>query len=293
VTSSGLLLGIFIQAHLVIVFFRSHGNPAIFKLHRGRFLLVPLLLYLAMMSSSWIFVATSVLVTFWDVYHSALQTFGFARIYDAKTGNDPTASRRLDWWLSQIFYIGPILAGATMMDHIEDFEEFEELGAVLFTSIPPFMETYQSYYAWPILAAGTGFVLYYIYAQWQLTKRGHDISVHKVYLLASTGFCSIYTWGFNSWGEAFLIMNLFHGLQYFGIVWSSEKKNMMALFRSERLRFGKPLTLVLFVGSAFAYGYWVEALDTDWVSLWALTLVVSIMHFWYDGFIWSVRKQQV
>jgi hypothetical protein len=25
----------------------------------------------------------------------------------------------------------------------------------------------------------------------------------------------------------------------------------------------------------------------------AITLIVSIMHFWYDGFIWSVRKQQV
>jgi hypothetical protein len=70
-------------------------------------------------------VGVSVLVTFWDVYHSALQTFGFARIYDARAGNDPAVSRRLDWWLNQLFYVGPILAGATMMDHFEDFEEFE------------------------------------------------------------------------------------------------------------------------------------------------------------------------
>ena len=133
----------------------------------------------------------------------------------------------------------------------------------------------------------------YIYAQWKLRERGHAVSPLKVYLLASTGLCSIYTWGFNSWGEAFLIMNLFHALQYFGIVWSSEKKNMMRLFRTEGLSFGKPLTLGLFVGLALAYGYWVEALDTDWASLWAITLVVSIMHFWYDGFIWSVRKHQV
>ncbi len=56
----------------------------------------------------------------------------------------------------------------------------------------------------------------------------------------STGLVSIYTWGFNTWGEAFFIMNVFHAVQYFGIV-----------------------------------------------------LVMSIMHFWYDGFIWSVQKKQV
>ncbi len=25
----------------------------------------------------------------------------------------------------------------------------------------------------------------------------------------------------------------------------------------------------------------------------AIMLVVSLVHFWYDGFIWSVRKSQV
>jgi hypothetical protein len=28
-------------------------------------------------------------------------------------------------------------------------------------------------------------------------------------------------------------------------------------------------------------------------SLWAITLVVSILHFWYDGFIWSVRARRI
>ncbi len=26
---------------------------------------------------------------------------------------------------------------------------------------------------------------------------------------------------------------------------------------------------------------------------WALGLVVALLHFWYDGFIWSVRRRQV
>jgi hypothetical protein len=293
-TSLGsLLIGMFIHAHLVIVFFRSHGNRDIFQQFRHRFILIPLLLYVAMLNSLWVLVCVSVLVTFWDVYHSALQTFGFARIYDSKQGNDPVVGRRLDWWLNQLLYAGPILAGVTMIDHFEDFEEFEEVGAAFFTAIPAYMEGHQHNYAWLVILGGTAFLLYYLYAQWRLHQQGRRVSVQKVYLLVSTGLVSIFSWGFNSFGEAFFIMNFFHALQYFGIVWAREKRNMMRLFRVESLPQGKYLALALFLGLGFSYGLWVEFLDTDITALWALTLVVSILHFWYDGFIWSVQKRQV
>jgi hypothetical protein len=42
-----------------------------------------------------------------------------------------------------LLYVGPTLAGATMMDHVEDFLEYEELGATFFTSISGFMQTNQ------------------------------------------------------------------------------------------------------------------------------------------------------
>jgi hypothetical protein len=144
-----------------------------------------------------------------------------------------------------------------------------------------------------VLGLGAVFLAYYLLAYWRLHKQGYQVSFLKVYLLVSTGLCSIYTWGFNSWGEAFFIMNVFHALQYFGIVWAFEHTHMMRLFRVETLRLGKPLAACLFLSLGFGYGYWVEALDADIEWLWGITLVVAIMHFWYDGFIWSVRKQQV
>ncbi|MFV8819153.1 hypothetical protein [Haliea sp. E17] len=290
---SGLLIGVFIHAHLVAVFFRSHGNPAIFRSFPRRFVLVPLLLYLAMLSSNWALICVSVLATFWDVYHSALQTFGFARIYDNKWGNDPAAGRQLDYWLNLLLYAGPILAGVTMIDHFEDFAEFEEVGATFFTRIPAYMEGHQQYYAWAVIALGCAFLLYYLHAQWRLSRQGYRVSPLKVYLLASTGAVSILTWGFNTWGEAFFIMNFFHALQYFGIVWAREQGNLVRLFRVGSLPNGKYLALALFLGATFGYGLWAELSDTSITALWALTLTVSIMHFWYDSFIWSVRKQQV
>ena len=41
------------------------------------------------------------------------------------------------------------------------------------------------------------------------------------------------------------------------------------------------------------YGFGVQILDTDLTTLWAITMVVSLMHFWYDAFVWSVRRAQV
>ena len=290
---TALLIGAFIHAHLVIVFFRSHGNPQIFATHRLRFLLVPPLLYVAMLSSSWILISVSVLATFWDVYHSGLQTFGFGRIYDNRQGNDPMVGRRLDWWLNQLLYAGPIIGGASMLDHFGDFHEFESVGDTFFTAIPAFMTGYQSMFAWALLGFGSVFIVYYVASYWRLRAQGYRVSRLKVFLYASTGLCSVYTWGFNSWGEAFFIMNFFHALQYFGIVWAREQKNMMRLFRVQGLRAAKPLAAIGLISLAFVYGFWVEALDSEIEWLWAITLVVSIMHFWYDGFIWSVRKKQI
>ena len=292
-TLAGLLIGIFIHAHLFAVFFRSHGNPEIFRQFRSRFLIVPAVLFLGIVSSNWILISVSVVATFWDVYHSALQTFGFARIYDSKYANDPTLSRRLDWWLNQLLYAGPILAGATMMDHFEEFESFEEVGAAFFTSIPIYMDGYQQYYAWVVIFLGCAFLFFYLFTQLKLVSQGYRISPLKVYLLVTTGFVSIFSWGFDSWGEAFLIMNFFHALQYFGIVWAREKSNIVRIFNVDNVVFGKYLAFGLFLAVTFGYGLWTEVIDTDVTTLWAVTLTVSIMHFWYDGFIWSIQKKQI
>jgi hypothetical protein len=293
VTGSGLLIGVVIHAHLVLVFFRSHGNPDIFKLHKLRFVVVPIVLYLAMVGSNYVLVACSVLATFWDVYHSGMQTFGFGRIYDAKIGNDPDKGRKLDAVLNQLLYAGPIVAGATMIDHFEDFNEFAEVDLLFFTEIPVWMDGNQAYFTWALLAGGAAFLAYYIYAQVQLARMGQRVAWQKVFLYVSTGATSLYSWGFNSWGEAFFIMNLFHALQYFGIVWATENRNMQSRLRVLGTPIGKPLTLVLFVGLAVLYGTWVQYMDPEAHQWLALTLVVSLMHFWYDGFVWSVRKQQV
>jgi hypothetical protein len=287
------LIGVFIHAHLIIVVFRSHANSQIRRLHPERFLLVPFVLLAACLLSDWVLVTCSVLATFWDVYHSGLQTFGLGRIYEMRAGNAPMRGRTLDLALNHLLYAGPILGGATMLDHFEDFTEFESVGVSLFNVVPAFMSSNQRYFAWGLLLGGGAFLIYYVLAYLRMVHDGHHVSLPKIFLLAGTGFCSIYTWGFNSFGEAFFIMNLFHALQYFALVWWREQDTMNRVFRTERLRRSKPWCFVLFVAVGLSYGTLIELVPSEWPLIYPLSIVVSLMHFWYDGFVWSVRKRQV
>ena len=296
VTFNSIALGVLIHAHLVIVFWRSHGNADVRRKFKWRMLAVPIVLLAVFCASHWsrfalwVTVSASVLATFWDVYHSGAQTFGFARIYEVRAGNDPLAGRRRDYWINQVLYAGPIVAGATMLDHFEDFGEFEAVQSAFFVRIPTQMQTHQVYFTWAILAVAVVMVLDYVWAAWRDHRSGKVVPWQKVWLLASTGLVSVYAWGFNPWGEAFLIMNAFHAVQYFGIVWATEKGNMQRSLRLSDVPGGRTLTWMTFVVGALLYGLAVEAWGGSNYWFWRITIVVSLMHFWYDGFIWSVRK---
>jgi hypothetical protein len=290
-TLVGFFIGTMIHAHLVAVFFRSHGNPAIRKLYPIRFFIVPVILWVGIVYSPWLAAASTVVATFWDVWHSGAQTFGFARIYERNHGTPPELGRRLDFVLQQVFYLGPILAGATLMDHVDSFSSFEKIGDAFFSSVPAKVEGYASYLTYGVVIVGTAVVIAYVLTYWQLARSGDwKPPWLKIWLVASTGFVSIYTWAFNSWGQAFLIMNLFHAVQYLALVWAMEGKRIAALMR---LPSRPSIALAIYLGSVLAYGLGVQALDSDLTTLWAITMVVSLMHFWYDAFVWSVRRAQV
>ncbi len=293
VTWATLLLGIFVHAHLVAVFVRSHLDPDVFPRHNIRFVVVPILFIMAMMTSMWAVVMATVLVTFWDVWHSALQTFGLGRIYDRNQGNDPLVGRRLDFFLNLLLYIGPIVSGATMYAHFQKFELFADVDALFFTQIPTALKTHQGTIARAVTVGGAAFLVFYVGAYVRLARRGYKIGGQKVFLYVTTGICSIWAWGFNPFGQAFLIMNLFHALQYFGLVWWFEQKVLVQRLGVTGLRHAKPIAAIVFVLVTVAYGAFAEILADDHRFLWSIAQTVALMHFFYDGFIWSVRKKQV
>ncbi len=106
-----------------------------------------------------------------------------------------------------------------------------------------------------------------------------------------TGLCSVVTWGFDRWGEAFLVMNTFHAVQYLALVNATEGAKVGARLGLPSSGAGRLASVLLFLGATFGYGFLVEWSDAEVV--WATSMVVSLMHFWYDGFVWSVRRGDV
>jgi len=292
-TIIGVLSGIIIGSHLFAVFFRSHLNAQVFNRWPLRFTLVPVLLFFGLGILPWFMVVMSVIATFWDVYHSAMQTFGLGRIYDMKAGNSAKTGRMLDSWINYVLYAGPIAAGLVLMDHVDDFEEFNELGWAALASFPQTVEGFAGTLRWLVISGSLLVIIAYIIGYWRLYKQGYKVSVHKIALLASTGLTSIIAWGFNPMLIAFVVMNIFHAIQYFAIVWIKEKDNLQTKFQLTDTRRGKLLLAGLFIVPLVIYGViyeWVE-MSSNW--FYAIMLTVTLLHFWYDGFIWSVRKKQV
>jgi hypothetical protein len=306
----GSLVGGFITtvifAHLFIVFFRSHLNTTMFRLHRARFVLAPALLFGLVYTSTWALLWISVLATWWDVYHSSLQTFGIGRLYDLRAGNDPEVGRQLDRIWSLVLYAGPVVAGASLATHLDDFESFERVGSALLTEVPAEILGYSKLLTAAVLAGAAPFAVYYVLRYRRFVRDGYHLSPQKLALYAVLGAVSVVCWGFNSFAEAFFVMNFFHALQYFFIVWYSEGRNITRRFGLAGRSQGEFLALALFIGVATSFGVWSTGFWLGPVphpeggavlgglrAFEATLLVVSILHFWYDGFIWSVRRGQI
>lgn len=280
-------LGSFIMAHLVIVFFRSHANAAVRALHPVRFWIVPPALVLLFAFSNAARVWGILLAGWWDVYHSSLQTFGIGRIFDRNAGNDPAAGRRLDYWLNLFLYAGPLLSGVMFASHLGDFYGIDAgLWAKALIFHQPRIRLW-------VIGAGLLFLVLYFETYASLAEKGYRPPREKVALHLGTAAVSVWAWGFNPLGMALFIMNFFHAWQYFALVWRYERENIGAVLRVPRGPRGKTLAFAGLVGCGFLYGTIFGMLGELNEKALAVTLVVSLMHFWYDGFVWSVRKNQV
>jgi len=216
------------------------------------------------------------------------QPYIVGRVYDQRAGNDVTVGRRADYLLNLVLYVGPVLAGVNLADHLASFEKFEQVDARFLSSFGALVLAHEASLRAAVLGLGGAFLVVYVLYCAHLARSGYRFPRPKLALYLATGACSVLAWGLGSFGDAFLVMNFFHAWQYFALVWWSEKKTITALFRS-----GPAVGLLAFLLLAFAYGYWRASRPADIVLFLAVANVVSVLHFWYDGFIWSVRKGHV
>lgn len=273
---------------------RAYGDRALFSRFRWRFIFAPIFLLSVCVAFYWWDLKGIILIVFfWGVWHGMMQTYGFCRIYDAKTGSFAALTRRLDFATCATWFAAAVLLSPQRMaDTLEMY----------YTSGGPFIPPWLLHSAQQIvlaIAIAVGLLFLFNFSRmWAEGKRPNPV---KLALLVTT----IAFWWYCNNGVANILAGIalfevYHDVQYLSLVWiynrsRVEKDSSISGFM--RFVFRRSGSLIgLYIGLIFAYGsigYFQAHLEIETVKR-VLTGVVAasgLLHFYYDGFIWKVRDR--
>jgi Tfp pilus assembly protein PilF len=273
---------------------RAYGDRALFNRFKWRFILAPLFLLAVCTAFFWWDLKGIMLVVFfWGVWHGLMQTYGFCRIYDAKMGSFAALTRRLDFASCVIWFATAVALSPLRMSDTLDI--YYTCGGPFVS--PILLHEFQQVMLWGAIAVSILFLLHFG-RMWHLGKRPNPV---KAALLVTT----IAFWWYCNNGVTNILVGIalfevFHDVQYLSLVWiynrnRVEKDSSIGGFM--RFVFRRSGSLIgLYVGLVFAYGslaYFNAHLGIETVKR-VLTGVVTastLLHFYYDGFIWKVRER--
>jgi len=274
---------------------RAYGDRELFRRFRTRFIAAPLFLVTlcAAFGLRDATLAPILLITyFWGVWHGLMQTHGFARIYDAKVGSFAASTVRLDRWLCIVWFGAGVLFSTSRMHHV--LQKFYASGG----PAVPFEAVETARVVWGALTALVTIAWLVHLARAMRVGRAPS-PVKLVFLAASIGFWWISNAVVENLLVGLVLFEIFHDVQYLAIVWIYNRRRVetdVAIGRFTRFLFrDRRALIVLYVGLVFAYGAlsFVPAIPGSTVSaLFTATLAAStLLHFYFDSFIWKVREK--
>jgi tetratricopeptide (TPR) repeat protein len=273
---------------------RAYGDRTLFERFRWRFILAPIFLLTTCIAFYvWNLNAIFLIVFFWGVWHGMMQTFGFCRIYDAKTASFAARTRRLDFAVCATWFVTAIVFSPDRM--VTTLNIFYSSGGPY---IPRSVIVAVQYGLLILTVIATVLFLLNLIQSWRHGDKANPI---KLALLITT---ISFWWYCND-----LIVNLlagialfevFHDVQYLSIVWLYNRNRvekdstiggfMRFVFRRSGALIGLYVALVLIYGS---FGYATSFLQSSAVkrALMGFVAASGLLHFYYDGFIWKVRER--
>jgi Tfp pilus assembly protein PilF len=273
---------------------RAYGDRALFERFKWRFILAPLFLLAVCVAFFWWDLKGILLVVFfWGVWHGLMQTYGFCRIYDAKAGTFDTVTRRLDFAMCLVWFATAVVLSPYRLS--DTLETYYMCGGPFVS--PSVIQHGQQLVLFAAIAVTILFLLHFG-RLWVIGKRPNPVKL--ALLVTSIAFW----WYCNNLVANILVgialFEVFHDVQYLSLVWiynrnRVEKDSNIGGFM--RFVFRRSGSLIgLYVGLVFAYGsvsYFNAHLGLETVKR-VLTGVVTastLLHFYYDGFIWKVRER--
>ncbi len=295
-------------------FMRAYGDRELFRRFYWRFLLTPLLVFaLALLFTPPAALASALhlpwkhlhglelILLFWGTWHGLMQTYGFMRIYDVKMGVNDRRAARLDHWLCLTMFAAGVV--------FSDARVFGIANAIWQSGLPLFGPEWLRTVRIAVGAAGIATMLAYL---WQIVsrwRRNEPICWIKLLLAASTGW---FYWYSGRLSTNLLIgiamFEIFHAVQYYAIVWIYNRRLMQKagdrfgllgfLFRDRWSMLGIYLALIAAYSSIQFFSvdvneYVFSTRNTD-AHQWLMALFVtsSMLHFYFDGFIWQVSERK-
>ena len=273
---------------------RAYGDRALFERFKWRFILAPLFLLVVCTAFFWWDLKGILLVVFfWGVWHGLMQTYGFCRIYDAKTGTFDGLTRRLDFAMCVIWFATAVALSPYRLS--DTLETYYMCGGPFIS--PSVIQHGQQLILGAAIIVSILFLLHFS-RLWIIGKRPNPVKL--ALLVTSIAFW----WYCNNLVANILVgialFEVFHDVQYLSLVWiynrnRVEKDSNIGGFM--RFVFRRSGSLIgLYVGLVFAYGsvsYLNAYLGVDTVKriLTGVVTASTLLHFYYDGFIWKVRER--
>jgi Tfp pilus assembly protein PilF len=295
-------------------FMRAYGDRELFARYKWRFLLAPPLVFaLALVFTPPRPMATALglpwshlhglelILLVWGTWHGLMQTYGFMRIYDIRTGENDRTTARLDHALCVAMFAAGVVFSDTRM--------FGVASAMWQCGLPLFGPATLATVRWIVGGASATVAVLYALNLWDRRRRGVPINGVKLLLAASTGW---FYWYCGRLSTNVLIgiamFEIYHAVQYNAIVWIYNRR----LFERAGERFGplgflfrdRTAMLCLYLAAIAAYSsirfFTAEPGDSLFggdmydarQGLIALFVTSSLLHFYYDGFIWKVSERK-
>ena len=227
-----------------------------------------------------------------------MQTYGFVRIYDAKVGSLSASTRWLDWGMCLCWFAAAVVLNDNVL--YQFLENFYESGVG--PPSPQLIDALRSVITGATAAVTVLFVLNFAVRYW----RGDHGSPIKVLLMISTFAAFWYSAAtVTNIIVAYAFFELFHDVQYLTIVWAFNRSRVekdKELQGFTRFLFQPRVALIgLYLLMIFAYGLFFAAGSPNtgnryesnmiWQRLLMAGFVTStLLHYYFDGFIWKLRE---
>lgn len=307
-------------AHHMPTFIRIYGDLDLLQRFKWNFLLgpvVPVVFSVGVLAyinyhqyPVEYFLYLYIFLALWDPWHFLRQHFGFMRIYDRHNKAPVKLASNMDWAICGIWFVHIMAASADWIPGLlEDLYRNTHIPLLLI--LPQgFIGTLKSITWWFAVAASA---VYAGYLVWCL-RRGYYVSIAKLALLLCTFGVMYFTYTPNNWilqlvpawgfKVGFATLGIVHMTQYLAIVWRYDQRiaqqararaNWFQKLHGQTTAVGVVVAASVYVLFCIGYG---NVITTSHENRWLMSALLAVgftstlMHYYFDGFIWRVRHQQ-